>query len=172
MLYTSRTMNRRQFVLYAAAAVTSAVVAGTWHVRFNSSSTNVDDAHDGSDDEARVAHLRTVLDDSDLAMLLALVPSIDSAAAIGAHVRASDTTHRDEDVLSDDLKARLLAGSPHADTEFDGVRRRLREQIDRDFAADRTVVVDGWLLAETNIELFVLASFVHERTGIADGTPP
>jgi hypothetical protein len=167
MHYTSRTMNRRQFILYAAAA-TGVVVAGTWRARIDPGSASVVDADDGAGYAARVEHLRTVLDDPDLAVLLALVPSIDSAAALGAHLRANDATSRDERVVVRNLRAKLLGDDLDVDTDVDGVRRRLRDQIDRDFATDRTVTVDGWLLAETSTELHVLASLVHDRTGIAD----
>lgn len=164
-------MNRRQFIVYSAAAVTSIVVGGTWHFRFNSGPANVMDVDDGADYAARLEHLRTVLDDSDLALILALVPRLESAAAIGAHVRSTDTTYRHEEVLSRDLKARLIGDDQPVDIDVDVVRRRLSDHVDRDFATGRTVMVDGWMLAESNTELYVLASFVHDRTGVADRAP-
>lgn len=54
------------------------------------------------------------------------------------------------------LRARLAA-TGHDDT-LDGLGRAVRSAISEDFAASRTVLVDGWLLAETECRLCALSA--------------
>lgn len=67
-------------------------------------------------------------------------------------------------VMPDVTCARTLAGrlledaDNHAGATLGEVRAGLSERIRRDFAEARTIQVDGWLLARTEAQLYLLAA--------------
>ena len=74
------------------------------------------------------------------------LPPVPNPIAIGREVLSSGSVSRSR-------LAGLIAKEP----------RRLRRQICSDFAADRTCLVDGWLLAETEAYLCAAVALGHAR---------
>jgi hypothetical protein len=84
-----------------------------------------------------------------------------AAAAIGARYLASHPEDRDGGRI---LREMALTTRPRTRAEL---HERLCEQHARDFADDRTVVVDGWVLSRTEARLCALTALLgeHRRAG-------
>ena len=163
-------MNRRQFLIYSAAAGASVIVGGgLWHTRREDGVVHVqlDDAEAYAE---RVALLERHVADQDAARLLALLPSSESAAAVGEYVETASATERDETILLNRLKDKLLITSDSRGAfDYDALRDRLRRWITDDFAQERVGIVDGWLLSETGIELCLLSAASSASTAVRRG---
>lgn len=162
-------MNRRQFVIYGSAALASALVTGSvvWWRRLDPHAPPAVDLDDGAAYAARVARFQTTTDDADEARLLALLPSLGSAVSIGTRMRALRPQDHDVASLRGRLRAKLLNGAAGPEEAFERLRERLNERVAQDYLEDRVVVVDGWVLSETRVELYLLASLWHDRAGSA-----
>jgi hypothetical protein len=88
--------------------------------------------------------------------LVAVVPAPHSAARIGAHYLAVAPDERDLDLL-----VRLLDTAEAADRMSTGaLRTRLLAMQRDDFALERVVELDGWLLSRTEVRLYALATLL------------
>jgi hypothetical protein len=97
--------------------------------------------------------------------LQALLPHRDSALWLGRHYLASTPQEADASRLRT-----LLAGAlGDAQTATDALRGRVRQAIRADFAANRVVDVNGWLLSRTEARLCALASLTETPPGAAAG---
>jgi hypothetical protein len=93
------------------------------------------------------------------AQIDALLSEVPHASELGQAYL--DSTHSTEIGIAR-LSYEIAAIDPR---ERGRLGRALRERIDGDFAYDRTVVVDGWLLAETEAQLFALRVRASRRSG-------
>lgn len=89
--------------------------------------------------------------------LASLYRHADAAKAIGQHVNKTVPTERDV------LRARLLTDlglEPQSimSLDLEVLRRRLAAKISNDFAREKTVAVEGWVLSETEARLCALAA--------------
>lgn len=82
--------------------------------------------------------------------LLTLLGDAEVVREIGRRYREKFPEEDDPDALFDSIRADLESGGDFA--------TRLDERIRRDFAEDRTVVVDGWILAVTEARQCALLS--------------
>lgn len=87
--------------------------------------------------------------------LASLVADGPAAARLGrAYLRIA--TERCPQAIEAALRTQLSIGGH--DGSADGLRRAVRTAIADDFAASRTVLVDGWVLAETECRLCALTA--------------
>ncbi|MBA2665908.1 MAG: twin-arginine translocation signal domain-containing protein [Trueperaceae bacterium] len=154
-------MNRREFLAYCAATGVGVTLAGAgWHYFIAASNAVAMD--DAASYAERLAHLQTFIDDPDEARVLALLPAYESAAAIGEHV---DGGASDEALVLRRLKGKLIAAPTDSGADgYEALRARLDAHVREDFTADRVVLLDGWLLSETSIDLCLLAAVVEAST--------
>jgi hypothetical protein len=93
------------------------------------------------------------------ARLLALLGRPDSAAVVGRAYLASHPAEADRDRLAVRLdQAVRCQGCDPARARTGQLRAALAGQIRADFAAARVVMVDGWVLSETEARLCGLAA--------------
>lgn len=97
---------------------------------------------------------------STLAMprLLAIIRNDTVVRELGQRYRERVAGENDGDALA----ALILEGPPEAHASGSPVflRQRLNEQVTRDFAAGRTVTLDGWILAVTEARQCALYSLL------------
>jgi hypothetical protein len=95
--------------------------------------------------------------------ILAMIQSRESATQLGIAALASWPDFRDrKQVLAealDDLQMDA-ASVVHADTRE--IAGRLAQRIRDDFAAGRTIMLDGWLLSLAETRLYALATLARE----------
>jgi hypothetical protein len=65
---------------------------------------------------------------------------------------------RDPAVLVDTLWAELASGEPIQSAT--ALRSKLAERLDADFAEGRTVEIEGWILARTEVRMYALAAVI------------
>lgn len=95
----------------------------------------------------------------DAARLLAVLGRPDSAAAVGRAYLAGHPIEADRDRLAVRLdQAVRCQDCDPARARTDQLRAALAGQIRADFAAARVVMVDGWVLSETEARLCGLAA--------------
>ena len=165
MVYTPGIVNRRQFITYGIVTALG-VVAITTRTRYRHALTaDRPDLDDGSAYAARVDQLIAVVGDETEARLLALVPDLDSAVAIGVRPRTADAERSDESAIAARLSDRLLGDPRTADEDPEAIRARFDAIVEQEFVEDRLVLVDGWLVSATRADLYHLAALVHDRTG-------
>lgn len=91
--------------------------------------------------------------------LLAVLARPDSAAVVGRAYLAGHPHEADRTRLGADLDQALRCqGCDPAQASDDHLRAALARQIRADFAASRTVRVDGWILSTTEARLCGLAA--------------
>jgi hypothetical protein len=117
-------------------------------------------AASGAGRVAAGAAARTIPDGS---LLYALFPDLRYARALcRACLRFFPTT-----VSADRLYAGIVPAD-RPDTEnvakIAELRRSIRQRVRRDFAADETVQVDGWVLSITELRLYALAALIAPPT--------
>jgi hypothetical protein len=90
---------------------------------------------------------------TDAGLLVSLVRPLASARVIGAAYLAATPSEADPVRLADAILAGLEGGprTPAA------TRRRLARRIERDFGANETVTLDGWIVSRTEARLCALA---------------
>jgi hypothetical protein len=160
-------MNRRQFLVYGALAGVSVATSGAWWMNRRAATIGpAIELADGVSFVERLERSRRLVDDEEEARLLALAPRFESAAAIGTAVDPAYSRVLDEGRLLDTLRRKLRPDATvSAELVYEPLQERFQTQVQDDFAHGRTVVVDGWLLAETTVELCILAMRVSERNG-------
>lgn len=101
------------------------------------------------DRDAEVAAAQTAI--------LAGLNDRDAASVVGRMTNRPDLRDRHGLVnrILDDLQMEI-AEAPRAGTGE--IRKRLARRIQGDFAAGRTVILDGWLLTQTEVRLCALAA--------------
>jgi hypothetical protein len=124
-------MNRRNFLRVASATALGAALSGC--------------APDSTYDDRALARPE----------LLAAVGA-DTVRAIGAKYRAA--VRAEHDVAS--LRAAILQSRPWT-ARFLGSRVTIADQVRADFERRRTVVVDGWILSETEARQCAIASLLR-----------
>jgi hypothetical protein len=82
-----------------------------------------------------------------------------SAAALGRRYLRAHPAAASVDRLCDGVVARLADGRRAiAEADEDGLRRLLAGAVREDFASDRVIDVDGWVLSATEARLYALAA--------------
>lgn len=86
-----------------------------------------------------------------------------SARAVGRAYLAATPNERAADALVERLTARLPAGRASLASDSDvELRAQLHRAIEQDFAAERTVQLDGWLLSQTEARLCALTALAFD----------
>ena len=159
-------MNRRRFLTLAVSATAGFAAVGTWRWTTGDAPQREGFVHDdGQSFEARVERLESVLGDDDRALILALAPDLESAIAVAQHAEPVDRTYSDETVVLGRLRTTLLAPWRSTNGDLDALVDTYRAAVARDHRDGRVVVLDGWFLAATRVDVCVLASLVRERVG-------
>ena len=159
-------MNRRRFLSYALSATAGVVAVGMWQWVDDGGSRRDGVAPD--DDRAferRVERLETIVGHDDRALILALVPDLESAISIGRHALPVDASYQHEGVVLDRLRSTLLVPWRRTAGGLGTFVDAYRASVARDHRDGRVVVLDGWVLSATRVDVCALASLVHERVG-------
>ncbi len=159
-------MNRRRFLTYALSSTAGAIAFGTWRWLDDGGSQRVGFVPDDERAfEARVERLEAIVGDEDRAMVLALAPDLESAIAIGRYALPLDPSYQHEDAVLERLRATLLDPWHRASSDLGAFVAAYQDIVARDHRDGRVVVLDGWVLAATRVDVCALASLVHERVG-------
>lgn len=159
-------MNRRRFLTYALGATAGAIAVGTWRWVDDGGARGA--AFVPDDERAfgeRLERLDSVIDDDDRSLILALVPDLESAIAIGRHARPVDSAYQREDAVLDRLRNTLLDPWRRTSSDLGAFVDTYRAVIARDHSAGRVIVLDGWVLSVTRVDVCVMASLVYDRVG-------
>ena len=89
-------------------------------------------------------------------LLVATLTNRRSAVQVGRRYLAKRGTDLETLVVS-------LAPELEGARDLDGVRRRLATRQRKDFARGRLESLDGWLLPESELQLYALAALLRER---------
>lgn len=90
-----------------------------------------------------------------------------SIRRLGSFYESVDTGRRTLASLTDEIyKGLAKAGLDATDKHL--VFDSLRHLIPDDFAANRTLLIDGWLLSETEVRLCIAASVYYRQWSVAD----
>jgi hypothetical protein len=97
--------------------------------------------------------------ESQVEKLLSVFSRRPSAAAVGeAYLRQLDHTPAVDGLAKEVMDGIGLSGEALAQAEPDQLRARIRARNSADFAAGRTISVQGWVLGRTEVQLCGLAA--------------
>jgi hypothetical protein len=157
-----RTSSRRDFLLIATVVGVSASAA-SWYLWAGRDVDRIE-LDDAEAFAARLARLEGVARDPTEARLLALPPSFESAAAIGAHDDVSSNLIGGAHEIATTLAGQLTGGVGSLEAVPLGVVQELFERRVRDdFLFGRVTTVDGWFLSETGVRVCRLCALATAR---------
>lgn len=94
--------------------------------------------------------------------LTAIFRQPESAAAVGKAYLAQQPTEASVYKLVDLIVSEIAAETPKWYTlGLDGVKQLLQEQMQRDFASEKTVKLQGWLVSLTEARLYALVALTY-----------
>lgn len=162
-------MNRRSFLALGGASVATAIAGNVWWRSFDEPPAVEVRLDDAQAFEARTMRWRSLGVDPDAAMLLGLLPDPSAAGSLGLRISETVTLGLDEATVRSRLFGKLL--SDGSTVSHEALRGRLRRSAAQDFDRGDALVIDGWLLARTEAELYVLAAQVGARRGWPNEQP-